>query len=122
MDQIIKGYFKKNTQINDIDKLVIITSYNPYYNYEETKYSNKVDTDIFDSFSLSNIDEVFTENFSKIKFELVFRENIHKYISKITSKIEKISDFENIIKLINFNLIKNKNIILDSLVKRYDNI
>ena len=122
LDQIIKGYFIKNKQVIDIEKLVIITKYNPYYDYKEIKYSNKVDTDIFDSFSLSNIDDDFIENFREIKFELVFKENIHKYISKIVSKIRKMSDFENIIKLINFNLIKNRNIILDALVKRYDNI
>ena len=102
--------------------MAFITQYNPYYNYNETKYSNKVDTEIFDSFNLSNIDDIFIENFRKMDFELVFKENIHKYISKITSKIQKISNFENIIKLINFNQIKNKNIILDSLVKRYDSI
>ena len=122
LDQIIKGYFIKNKQVTDIEKLVIITKYNPYYNYNEPKYSNKVDTDIFDSFSLSNIDDEFIENFTEIKFELIFKENIHKYISKIVSKIQKINDFENIIELINFNLIKNKNIVLDLLVKRYDNI
>ena len=53
---------------------------------------------------------------------MVFKENIHKYISKIVSKIQKISDFESIIQLINFKLVKNKNIILDSLIKRYDSI
>ena len=122
LDQIIKGYFIKNKQVIDIDKLVIITKYNPYHGHNETKYSNKIDKDIFDSFSLSSIDDIFIGNFKEIKFELIFKENIHKYVSKIVSKIKKISDFENIIKLINFNLIKNKNIILDSLVKRYDNI
>ena len=122
LDQIIKGYINKDKNLSDIDKLVFITQYNPYYNCNETKYSNKVDTDIFDSFNLNKIDNVFIQNFVQIKFELIFKENIHKYISKIVSKIQKISDFENIIKLINFDLVEKKNIILDSLVKSYDNI
>ena len=122
LDQIIKGYINKDKQLSDIDKLVFITKYNPYYNPNETKYSNKVDTDIFDSFNLNKIDNEFIKNFVEIKFELIFKENIHKYISKIVSKIQKISDFENIIKLINFDLVKKKNIILDSLAKSYDNI
>ena len=122
LDQLIKGYINKNKELTEIDKLLLITKFNPYYDYNETKYSNKVDADIFDSFNLNKIDNIFIENYLEIKFELIFKENIHKYIEKIVSKIQKISDFENIIKLINFDLIDNKNIILDSLAKSYDNI
>ena len=122
LDKIIKGYIRKDKELSDIDKLYFITQYNPYYDYHETKYSSKVETDIFDSFNLNKINNKFINDFLALKFELVFKENIHKYIDKIVSKIKRISDFENIIKLFNFKLFKNKNIILDALVKRYDSI
>ena len=55
-------------------------------------------------------------------FERIFKDNINEYINKITSKIEKFSDFDIVIKLINIKNIENKNIFLNSLSKIYDKI
>ena len=121
LNQIINRYIKNNDDLSDIDKLRFITQYNPYY--RENKYSNKVDSDIFDQFKLDNVDEYFIEDFRKQNFESVFKDNLHGYITKITSKIKTISNFDDVIKLVNIKNIKkieDKKIFLDSLKKRYD--
>ena len=118
LNQIINRYIKDNENLKNIEKLRFITKYNPYYN--EAKYSNKVDSDILDIFKLENIDNDFVEDFKKQHFESVFKDNLHGYISKITSKIKTISNFEDVIKLINIKKIDDKKIFFDSLKKRYD--
>ncbi len=56
LNQIIKKYNNNPEEDNPIiDKLKIITQYNPYY--FEPRYSNKVDCDIFDSFDLNKNNE-----------------------------------------------------------------
>ena len=120
LDQIIKKYITYNESLSNIDKLAFITKYNPYYN--EEKYFIKVNSDIFDSFNLDNIDNDFIEDFRKMDFENIFKNNIDDYIKKIFSKIKNISHFSSIIKLINIKNIENKNIILEFLNKSYDNI
>ena len=116
LDQIIKKYINNNREIKDIEKLSFLTTYHPYYKKEKgEKYSNKAETDILDLFDLDKINEKFIGFFRDMNFEIIFESNIHEYISKLTSKIKNISNFENIIKLINFKSIELKNIILNSL-------
>ena len=57
-----------------------------------------------------------------MKFELIFKENISKYINKIISKITNIQDFETIIDLINFDELEDKNSFLDSINKKYEKV
>ena len=122
LDQIIKKYILIHKELPDIDKLAYITQYNPYY--KEPKYYKKVDTNIFDSFDLNNVEEEFIVNFREMKFEFIFKDKIYDYIAKITSKIRNISNFETVIKLIDIKNIGSKNvyILLSSLKKRYDEI
>ena len=120
LDQIIKKYFDDNEELENIEKLAFIVKYNPYYS--DPKYSNKIDCDIIDSFDLSKIDIEFIEDFKNMNFELIFKNNIGDYIKKIIEKIKEISNFEPIIQLINFKNIEDKNIILEPLKKRYDNL
>ena len=57
-----------------------------------------------------------------MNFEIIFKNNIADYIKKIIEKIKDISNFEPIIQLINVNYIDDKNILLEQLKKRYDNL
>ena len=118
LDQMIRKFINKN-ELENIEKLAYITQYNPYY---IDRNINKIDANIFDSFNLNNIDDNFIEDFRNMNFESIFKENINEYINKITSKIEKISDFDIVIKIINIKNIENKNILLNSLTKIYDKI
>ena len=123
LDQIIKKYINNHKEIPDIEKLSFLTTYHPYYQRKKgSKYINKAETDILDLFDLDKINEEFIGFFRDMNFEDIFDSNIHEYISKITSKIKNISNFENIIKLINFKNIELKNIILNSLNNYYEKI
>ena len=121
LDQLIRKYIN-NKNLTNIDKLACITRYNPYY--FEQKYSHKVDPDIFDLIDLDNINDENIQYFRSMNFEYIFRDLIHDYISKITSKIKNISNFYVVIQLINIEEIeaKNKFILLDYLNKKYDDI
>jgi len=118
--QNIKKYIINNKELENIEKLELISEFNPYY--KEKKYINKMDINIIDLFDLNDIDIEFIEDFRNMKFENIFKENINEYINKIFSKIKKISDFQNVIKLINIKNIGDKNIYFNSLEKTYDKI
>jgi hypothetical protein len=117
LDQIIKKY-NNNQEVKNIEKLAFITRYNPYY--IETRYSNKVDCSIFDSFDLNKIDKEFIEDFKRMNFEIIFKENIAEYIKKFIEKINNIPNFNTVIQLINIKNIENKSLYLDLINKRYD--
>ena len=120
LDENIKKYIDKNNDLGDIEKLDYISKFNPYYN--DPKYSNKVNSDIFDSFDLTDISKEFIEDFKKMEFEKKFKNKIDEYITKIISKIKNIFNFIEITKLININTIEQKAIILEPLNKKYDYI
>jgi hypothetical protein len=84
LDQIIRKY-NNNPELKDIEKLRFITQYNPYY--RESKYFNKVDCGIFDSLDLAQIDDDFIEDFKRMNFEYIFKDNIAEYIKKFIGKI-----------------------------------
>ena len=119
LDLIIRRYINTNTELTNIEKLAFITQYNPYY---LNKNPNKIDTNIFDLFDLNNIDNDFIDDFKDMNFEIIFERNLSEYINKIISKIKEISNFDKVIKLINIDNIQDKNIFLNSLAKKYDNI
>ena len=113
LDQIIKKYIDNNNkELENIEKLAFIVKYNPYY--KDPKYSNKIDCDLFD--------KDFIEDFKNMNFEIIFKNNNAEYIKKLLEKINGISNFEPKIKLINFKNIEDKNIFLEQLKKRYDNL
>ena len=118
LDLIIKKYNSNpEKEMTNIDKLAFITKYNPYY--KESKYSNKVDCSIFDSFDL-NVDKEYVE-FRRMNFELIFKDSISDYIKKFMEKIKNISNFNAVIKLINVKNIEDKNLYLKPLKQKYDN-
>jgi len=119
LDQIIRKY-NDNPEVKNIEKLAFITKFNPYY--REPKYFSKVDCSIFDFLDLDQIDNNFIGYFRRMNFEYIFKDNIAEYIKKFIEKIKTIPNFDIVIQLINMNLLENKNIYLDSLNKKYDNI
>ena len=119
LDQIIKKYIEKAKDLSSIEKLAHIIKYNPYYIKKDV---DNINTDIFNLFDFNNIDSDFIKYFKEMNFEIIFWKKISDYINKITSKIQKISDFDIAIKLININNIFDKNILLKSLSERYDKI
>ena len=121
LDQIIRKYNNNpENQMTNIDKLAFITKYNPYY--IEPKYSNKVDSNIFDSFDLNIVNESEFNDFKGMNFEIIFKDNISDYIKKFMEKIKSIKDFDVVMKLINIDNIKDKNLYLKPLKLKYDNL
>ena len=120
LNQMIKKFIHNNN-LDNIEKLAFLVEYNPYY--RESKYSHQIDcNDIIDLIDLSKIDYQFIEDFKNMRFEIIFKYNIVEYISKMVGKINKITDFETIIILINVKYIEDKNILLEQLKAKYDNI
>ena len=119
LDKIIWKYIKNN-DLASIEKLGLICKYNPYY--IEEKYKNKLDCKIFDLFDLNDVDDDFIDEFRHMNFEIIFKDNINEYITKIISKIKNISNFEAAIKLINIKNIQEKKSLLNCLNKIFDDI
>ena len=121
LDKMIWKYIKnKNNDLASIEKLGLICKYNPYY--IEEKYKNKLDCKIFDLFDLNDADDDFIDEFRHMNFEIIFKDNINEYITKIISKIKNISNFEAAIKLINIKNIEEKKSSLNCLNKTFDDI
>ena len=57
-----------------------------------------------------------------MNYEKIFKNNISDCIKKFIEKINNIQNFDNVIQLINIKNLDNKNIYLDLLNKKYDNI
>ena len=115
----IKSY-NNNSKATYIEKLRLIKKYNPYY--REPKYFNLVSCDIFDSLDLDQIDNNFIEEFKGMNFEYIFQKYQIEYIYKFIPKIKNIRNFNTVIKLINIKTLKDRNIYLDLLNYKYDEI
>ena len=118
LDHMINEFIRENKNLKSIEKLSYITTYNPYY--KEDQYSDKRNYSIFDLFKLDDVDEEFIENFRRMNFEKIFKNNIEKYISKIFCKIDNIFNFGTAIKLINIKYIENKDIFFNLLENKYN--
>ena len=121
LDHMIKIFIVNNKDLSIIEKLYYIVQYNPYY-IDHEKYYNHVDPDILNMVDINNIDQEFIDDFRRLNFELIFKNFIYEYISKFTSKIKNISNFDVVLKLINIENINDKNILLKCLNKVYDNL
>ena len=113
LDALIKKFFEENhDKISNAEILGTIAKFNPYFSVKDKedkdKYKNNREVYIFDYVNFNRITEVFIKNFKSFNFEKMFEENITDYINKITSKIENIQTFGNIIKLINEKEIKEE--------------
>ena len=125
LDDIIKRVLKTSKTLKNIEKLNYITKYNPYY--KESQYREKVDPDIFNSFDLNDIDDLTITDFRKFKFENVFQRKINDFFREFINKIKHISNFDTVIRLINFKRIKkiepkSMKKFLEMLGKKFDDI
>ena len=125
LNKTINNYIKKHKELKTLEKLSLITTYNPYYKGD---YPKRVNQKIFDLLDLDIIDddEEFIEDFKKMNFEEIFASKLTDYIKAITSKIKKIENFDAAMKLINIKTLEFKDkykyvlIFLDCLKKKYD--
>ena len=99
LDKKINNFIKTKKNLKPIEKLQLITSFNPYFKKDE--YPKRVNSKIFELFELDNIDEDFIREFKKLEFELIFIDKLSDYIKSITSKIKKIEHIGIVMKLIN---------------------
>ena len=99
LDKIINNFIKTKKNLKPIEKLQLITSFNPYFKKDE--YPKRVNPKIFELFDLDSIDEDFIKEFRKLEFELIFIDKLTDYIESITSKIKKIEHIGVVMKLIN---------------------
>ena len=76
LDQMIRKY-NNNQQLKNIEKLILLAYYNLYY--IEPKYSNKIDYSIFDSFDLNKIENEYIEDFKRMNFDKICKDNIIEY-------------------------------------------
>ena len=123
----IKKYLEvKNDTLLDQEKLGVVEKYNPYYNTKNIKtdierYKNSRETSIFNNIHFNNPTDAFMETFRNLNFEIMFKENITEFINKIISKIEDISTFGIVIKLIDVTRIeKKKKDYYDLLKEKYE--
>ena len=111
LNNLIKEFFKNNkNKLSNAEILGTIEKYNPYFSVKDKgdkeKFKNNREVYIFDIVNFKKTTEAFNQTFRDLNFEEMFEQNITDYINKITSKIEDIQTFGNIIKLINVNNIK----------------
>ena len=113
LNKLIKEFFEANkNRITNSEILGTIEKYNPYFSVKDKDdketYKNNREVYIFDNVNFKQVTETFISSFRQLNFEEMFEENITDYINKITSKIEDIQTFGNIIKLINESKIKEE--------------
>ena len=99
LENLINDYIKIKKNLKPIEKLELITSFNPYF--QKGKYPKRVNHKIFELFDLDNIDDDFMKEYKKLEFEFIFIEKLNDYIKTITSKIKKFEHIGVVMKLIN---------------------
>ena len=120
LDKIICNYIKKARQINNIEIIDLIYNYDIYY--KDENYINKRDLDILDRIVLDKIDDDFIQKYEETKFENIFKNDFYNYIMKLTDKIETITDFDNILKLIKIERFEEeiKSYFMESIKNKYN--
>ena len=109
---------KKNKKLSNSEILVLVVAFNPYY--KEDKYIYKRDSSIFDYIDLDDNDEQFIETFKNLKFEKIFKDNKIEFLNKMISKINNISNFGTILKLIDIKKISKINDFYYQLKDKYE--
>ena len=122
LDEIIRKYLNHEKSLTNIEKLGFISKHNPFYNKENINFSNKRELDILDLFNLNDINNDFVHDFKGMGFESIFKDKLPEYIKKIMDKIKTVKNFIPTIELINIDNLDNKNLFLDILNKKYENI
>jgi len=120
LDKNIKIYCEINKDISNNEILGLISQYDPYF--KEDKYISKREVNIFYYINFEKIDKQFIEKFKKLKFEIIFKENIINFFDTFFSKIDNIFKFGIIIDLIDIRRIYKRKVYLSHLKQKYENI
>ena len=119
IDKLVKEYIKSSPKITNVEIIELIRDYDKYYS--EERYANKREPEILEKIDLEDINDNFIEKFKAMNFEKIFEKNLSNFLLTFTKKIKKISDFDNIFKLININnLGEKKSLYLKQLKSKYD--
>ena len=121
LDINIKNYIRNNPDITNLEIIDIIKNYALFY-YDE-KFKIKRDPDILNKIDIEKIDEDFCQKFEDMEFEEIFKDDLNNYLLVFLNKIQKITDFDKIIKLINLKKLGHfKSMYLKALKTKYKNI
>jgi len=119
IDKLVKEYIKSSPKITNVEIIELIRDYDKYYS--EERYAHKREPEILEKIDLEDINDNFIEKFKAMNFEKIFENDLSNFLVTFTKKIKKISDFDNIFKLININnLGEKKSIYLKQLKSKYN--
>ena len=120
LNKMIKNYIKDNEKITNEKIIEYIKNYDIFYSDE--KYKSRRTPEIFDKLDFEKIDDNFINDFKDMEFENKFKSAQNSYYIELLNKIEKIEDFNYILRLINYNLIDDKRKYLLKLKAQYKKI
>ena len=101
----IKSYVEKN-KITNIEIIDLIKNYDIYY--RDNEYKKKRDPQILNKIDIEKIDDEFIKRFEEMNFEKIFEDRLEQYLMIFVKKIQKITDFDVILKLIDIKKLGNK--------------
>ena len=118
----IENYIKNNPKITNIEIIELIKNYHIYY--QDDNFIDKRDPDILNKIDLEKLDDDFEEKYREMKFEEKFKnENLKNYLLVFLEKINKIIDFESILRLIDIKKLGDqKSSFLESLKPKYKTV
>ena len=96
--KIIKSYIEKN-KITNMEIIDLIKNYDIYY--QDDEYRKRREPQILNKIDIEKIDDEFIKRFEEMNFEKIFENYLEQYLMVFMIKIQKITDFDVILKLIN---------------------
>ena len=122
LDNNIQKYINNSKDIKNEEIISFIMYYDIYY--KDDKYIDLRNPKIFDKIDFNTADNKFCALFHKYNFEKLFEKKIEIFLSKLVEKIEKLSHFLIILKLIDVNEqnISKRNKYLQLLNNKYENL
>lgn len=105
LNLIIKDYINSQN-ITNIEIIDLIKNYALFYH--ENNFINKREPEILDKIDIDKIDDDFIQKFEDMEFEEIFKEDLSNFLLIFLNKIQKIADFDNIIKLIHIKKLGNE--------------
>ena len=119
LDKSIIHYISNSKNITNMEIIDLVKNYDIYYQEEE--YERKREPKILDKIDIKKIDDKFKEKFEEMEFEKIFKNNLENYLLIFLNKINKIDDFDGVLKLINIKKIGDKSsMFLKALKNKYN--
>ena len=120
LNKIIQNYINNSETITNIEIIDLIKNYALFY-HEDT-FISKREPEILSKIDIDKIDDDFIQKFEDMEFEEIFKEDLDNFLFIFLNKIQKITDFDNICKLINIKKLGNNTSLnyLSSLKNKYN--